>query len=56
MFSSLKCLSRPCRGLLAVDKDNFSDPYVKLYLLPDKKDKRKTKVINNNLNPTFDET
>ncbi|WAR06103.1 ESYT2-like protein [Mya arenaria] len=34
-----------CTGLLACDKDNFSDPYVKMYLLPDKSSssKRKTK-------------
>ncbi|KAL4229104.1 Extended synaptotagmin-3 [Mactra antiquata] len=45
-----------CVCLLACDKDNFSDPYVKAYLLPDKSSKKKTKVINNNLNPVFDET
>ena len=43
------------RSLLACDKDNFSDPYVNMYLLPDKS-KKKTRIINNNLNPVFDET
>ena len=42
--------------LLACDKDHYSDPYVKIYLMPGKKEKRKTKIINNNLNPVFDET
>ncbi|XP_052265318.1 extended synaptotagmin-2-like isoform X2 [Dreissena polymorpha] len=45
-----------CVGLPALGKDNFSDPYVRLFLLPDRGTKKKTKVINNNLNPTFDET
>lgn len=47
-----------CVCLIACDKDNFSDPYVKMYLLPDRgnSSKRKTKVINNNLNPVWDET
>ncbi|XP_045210461.2 extended synaptotagmin-2-like isoform X2 [Mercenaria mercenaria] len=47
-----------CTSLLACDKDHFSDPYVKMYLLPDKgsSSKRKTKTVNNNLNPVFDET
>ncbi|KAK3591394.1 hypothetical protein CHS0354_005316 [Potamilus streckersoni] len=47
-----------CQGLPAMDRDHFSDPYVKLYLLPDKstKGKRKTKVIKDNLDPIYDET
>lgn len=45
-----------CVCLLAVDKDHFSDPYVKVYLLPERKEKRKTKIVNNNLHPVFDET
>lgn len=50
---------RQCRDLASVDtKKNRSDPYVKVYLLPDKSKagKRKTKVKKNTLNPVFDET
>ncbi|KAJ8664333.1 hypothetical protein QAD02_005995 [Eretmocerus hayati] len=48
-----------CRDLAPVDvKRNRSDPYVKVYLLPDKSKsgKRKTKVKKHTLNPAFDET
>ncbi|XP_063863723.1 uncharacterized protein LOC135102404 isoform X2 [Scylla paramamosain] len=47
-----------CRDLAAVDtKRNRSDPYVKVYLLPDKSKsgKRKTKVKKHTLNPVFEE-
>ncbi|XP_076165334.1 extended synaptotagmin-like protein 2 isoform X2 [Ptiloglossa arizonensis] len=39
------------------DPHNIPDPYVKLYLLPDrhKETKRKTAVIKDNCNPIFDE-
>ncbi|XP_018315969.1 extended synaptotagmin-2 isoform X4 [Mycetomoellerius zeteki] len=39
------------------DPHNIPDPYVKLYLLPDKhkETKRKTAVIKDNCNPQFDE-
>ncbi|KAF4530580.1 hypothetical protein B566_EDAN006786 [Ephemera danica] len=50
---------KQCRELAAVDtKRNRSDPYVKVYLLPDKSKsgKRKTKVKKHTLNPVFDET
>ncbi|XP_063360558.1 uncharacterized protein LOC134649650 [Cydia amplana] len=50
---------RRCRDLAPVDvKRNRSDPYVKVYLLPDKSKtgKRKTKVKKNTLNPIFEET
>ena len=42
------------RGLAAADKGGSSDPYVKTYLLPDKKkeSKKKTKVVKKTLNPT----
>ncbi|VVC88331.1 unnamed protein product [Leptidea sinapis] len=48
-----------CRDLAPVDvKRNRSDPYVKVYLLPDKSKtgKRKTKVKKNTLNPVFEES
>lgn len=50
---------KQCRDLAPVDtKRNRSDPYVKVYLLPDKSKsgKRKTKVKKHTLNPLFDET
>ncbi|XP_011304471.1 extended synaptotagmin-2 isoform X2 [Fopius arisanus] len=39
------------------DPNNIPDPYVKLYLLPDKhkETKRKTAVMKDNCNPTYDE-
>lgn len=49
---------KQCRHLAPVEiKKNRSDPYVKVYLLPDrtKSGKRKTKVKKNNLNPVFEE-
>ncbi|KAG6444196.1 hypothetical protein O3G_MSEX003242 [Manduca sexta] len=48
-----------CRDLAPIDvKRNRSDPYVKVYLLPDKSKagKRKTKVKKNTLNPVFEES
>ncbi|GLV41434.1 Extended synaptotagmin-like protein 2 [Carabus blaptoides fortunei] len=40
------------------DPSNIPDPYIKLYLLPErvKDSKRKTKVIKDNCNPVYDET
>ncbi|XP_048577698.1 uncharacterized protein LOC5500410 isoform X2 [Nematostella vectensis] len=37
------------------DSEDSADPYVKTYLLPDKRSKKKTKIIKDNLNPEFDE-
>lgn len=46
-----------CVNLMPCDtNDNLADPYIKVYLLPDKKDKKKTQTIKNTLNPVFDET
>lgn len=39
-----------------MDSDGSSDPYVKVYILPDKKKKCVTKVCYNSLNPVFNET
>lgn len=42
-------------GLAAMDMSGTSDPYVKVYLLPDKKKKFETKVHRKTLDPTFSE-
>ncbi|KAM5157682.1 extended synaptotagmin-2 isoform 1-T1 [Mantella aurantiaca] len=44
-----------CRNLIAFSEDG-SDPYVRLYLLPDKRrsGRRKTHVLKKTLNPVFD--
>ncbi|XP_067331679.1 extended synaptotagmin-2-A-like isoform X1 [Channa argus] len=46
-----------CRNLIAFT-DHGSDPYVRLYLLPDKRrsGRRKTHTIKKTLNPVFDHT
>ncbi|XP_075900608.1 extended synaptotagmin-2-A isoform X1 [Nelusetta ayraudi] len=46
-----------CRNLIAFT-DHGSDPYVRLYLLPDKRrsGRRKTHTFKRNLNPVFDQT
>lgn len=43
-------------GLPAMDVGGSSDPYVKLYLLPDKKKKFETKVQRKTLDPNFNES
>lgn len=42
--------------LLSMDSGGTSDPYVKVYVLPDKKKKYDTKVHKKTLNPVFNET
>ena len=42
--------------LPGLDMSGTSDPYVKTYLLPDKKKKYETKVHRKTLNPVFNET
>ena len=47
------------RNLKNVDKKGTSDPYCRVYLFPDDKQKtfkRKTKVVKDNLNPKWEET
>lgn len=39
-----------------MDMSGTSDPYVKVYLLPEKKKKFETKVHRKTLNPVFNET
>ncbi|XP_058509029.1 synaptotagmin Va [Solea solea] len=44
------------QDLPAMDVCGTSDPYVKVYMLPDKKKKFETKVHRKNLSPVFNET
>lgn len=43
-------------GLAALDLGGSSDPYVSVYLLPDKRRRHETKVHRQTLNPHFEET
>ncbi|XP_031423644.1 synaptotagmin-2 isoform X2 [Clupea harengus] len=45
-----------CADLISMDSGGTSDPYVKVYILPDKKKKFDTKVQKKCLNPVFNET
>jgi len=42
--------------LPAMDMGGTSDPYIKVFILPDKKQKFETKVQRKTLNPIFNET
>ena len=42
--------------LVGMDMSGTSDPYVKIYLMPDKKKKQETKVHRKTLNPIFNES
>ncbi|XP_030635007.1 extended synaptotagmin-2 [Chanos chanos] len=46
-----------CRNLIALNKEG-SDPYIRLYLLPDKSrsGRRKTTMMKRNLNPIYDQS
>ncbi|XP_074023934.1 LOW QUALITY PROTEIN: synaptotagmin-3-like [Numenius arquata] len=57
-YGSQQLVVRVLRALdlPAKDANGFSDPYVKIYLLPDRKKKFQTKVHRKTLNPVFDET
>ena len=46
------------RGLAAADRNGYSDPYIKTYLLPDdeKQTKQKTSVKKKTLDPVYNET
>lgn len=57
-YGTEQLVVRILRGvdLPAKDANGFSDPYVKMYLLPDRKKKFQTKVHRKTLNPIFNET
>ncbi|XKL66882.1 hypothetical protein PGB90_010302 [Kerria lacca] len=54
--NSLSVTVLQAEDLPALDLGGTSDPYVKVYLLPDKKKKFETKVHRKTLNPVFNET
>jgi len=54
--SNLAVTVHQAEDLPALDMGGTSDPYVKVYLLPDKKKKFETKVHRKTLNPVFNET
>lgn len=45
-----------CADLISMDSGGTSDPYVKVFMLPDKKKKFDTKVHKKTLNPVFNES
>lgn len=53
--SNLVVTVHQAEELPALDMGGTSDPYVKVYLLPDKKKKFETKVHRKTLNPVFNE-
>lgn len=53
--SNLVVTVHQAEDLPALDMGGTSDPYVKVYLLPDKKKKFETKVHRKTLNPVFNE-
>lgn len=54
--NKLMVVVHTCRNLIAFSEEG-SDPYVRMYLLPDKRrsGRRKTSVAKKNLNPVFDQ-
>jgi classical protein kinase C len=55
----LVCEIKEAKNLIPMDPSGFSDPYVKVKLLPESKSspiKRKTKVVKSSLNPVWDES
>ncbi|XP_076453214.1 rabphilin-3A-like isoform X2 [Babylonia areolata] len=56
--NALHCTIARARGLKAMDSNGFSDPYVKLHLLPgaSKSTKLRTKTIHKTLNPEWNES
>jgi len=53
---SLNVTAIQCCELPALDMGGTSDPYIKVYLMPDKKRKFETKVHRKTLNPFFNES
>lgn len=56
LFFQLTVIVVSAEQLPAMDLGGTSDPYVKVFLLPDKKKKFQTKVQRKSLNPVFNES
>ena len=56
MFRQLSIGVIQAADLPGMDMSGTSDPYVKVYIMPDKKKKFETKVHRKTLNPVFNET
>ncbi|GMS90080.1 hypothetical protein PENTCL1PPCAC_12255 [Pristionchus entomophagus] len=55
-ISKLSVTIIECMGLPAMDRNGMSDPYVKVSLQPEWKQKYETKIKTNTLHPTYNET
>uniref|UniRef100_A0A914WPV8 C2 domain-containing protein n=1 Tax=Plectus sambesii TaxID=2011161 RepID=A0A914WPV8_9BILA len=54
--NKLACTVVEGKEFPAMDRNGMSDPYVKLYILPERKQKFETKIKRKNLNPVYNET